>query len=351
MGKKSKKLNGFYSKERVDGVDIIWVYGLNYKSNTNTLLRFLHMIQYSLLALIISILIVKRCDFIMGTTVPSFSGLVALFLAKLKKSCFVIEIRDVWPEELIDIGLIRSDGLVAQVLRSIEKLLYKKSNFIISSLPNTNNHVQKIIKDKKVLYLPNPLDSSLEFNVYSGGEESKLEIAYVGSSARAMSIDTILKSISLLDSYNINLTIVGPKDYVQNFYKSKKQPIPKNISLFDFVPKNKIPYFINKADVLIHSCIDSDQLKFGINSNKLLDYLSSGRVVILAAKVKNDPVSLSSGGYLIKPEDEKVMAKQIESIFYMSPNERYETGKKGLDYVELNLREDLLTQKLIKLFK
>ena len=45
------------------------------------------------------------------------------------------------------------------------------------------------------------------------------------------------------------------------------------------------------------------------------------------------------------------MAKQIESIFYMSPNERYETGKKGLDYVELNLREDLLTQKLIKLFK
>jgi len=351
MGKKTNKLKGFYSKQNIDGVNIVWVYGLNYKSNANTLLRFLHMVQYNLLALFISSFFLKRHDFIMGTTVPSFSGLVALLLAKFKNSRFIIEIRDVWPEELIDLGLIKKDGVISLVLTKIEQLLYSKSDFIISSLPNTTEHVQKVVKNKEVLYLPNPLDSSIEFNEYSGGKESRLEIAYIGSAARAMSIDTILKAISLLDHLDINLTIVGPKDYVNNFYKSEKQSVPKNVKLFDFVPKSKIPFFINNTDLLIHSCIESEQLKFGINSNKLLDYLASSRVVILAAKVINDPVSLSGGGFVIKPEDANIMAKKIESIFCMSPNERKKIGKKGLSYVKNNLTQEHLTKKLTKIFQ
>ncbi len=105
------------------------------------------------------------------------------------------------------------------------------------------------------------------------------------------------------------------------------------------------------TDLLIHSCIESEQLKFGINSNKLLDYLASSRVVILAAKVINDPVSLSGGGFVIKPEDANIMAKKIESIFCMSPNERKKIGKKGLSYVKNNLTQEHLTKKLTKIFQ
>ena len=351
MGGKGKKINGLFFKENLKGVDVLWIYGLNYKSNENTYLRFIHMIQYSLLAFFISIFFLKKHDLVMGTTVPSFTGLTALLLAKIKNSKFYLEIRDVWPEELIDLGLIKRNGLISFVLSKIEFLLYSKSDSIISSLPNTSEHVAKIVNHKEVFFLPNPVDSSLEFNLYSGGNENRLEVAYVGSSARAMSISTILNAISLLEHLKINLTIVGPKDHVENFYKLKKEILPKNIQLFDFVPKNKIPLFINRADLLIHSCIDSEQLKFGINSNKILEYLSSGRVIILAAKVKNDPVSLSGGGYVIKPEDEVEMAKKIESIYFMSPLERKKIGEKGAFYAKNDLSQSCLTDEFIKLIK
>ena len=64
----------------------------------------------------------------MGTTVPSFTGLTALLLAKIKNSKFYLEIRDVWPEELIDLGLIKRNGLISFVLSKIEFLLYSKSD-------------------------------------------------------------------------------------------------------------------------------------------------------------------------------------------------------------------------------
>ncbi len=337
MSKDTKPLNGnLYKDEIIDGVRIISVYGFNYKAHDQTILRLIHMFQYSFLALIMAVVKLRRVDVILGTTVPLFSGLLAWLLSKIKRSRFYIEIRDVWPEELIDLGSIKRGSLIAKILRSMEKFLYKNSIKIISALPNTKEHVYKSGSNSEIIYLPNPHDSDLQHQEYSGGKQNELEIMYLGGSGRAMRINTLIEAFMELDLDGINLNIIGPVDFVENYFNKSNRKRPHNIKTQGFVDRSELPVLFRNIDILVHPGNNTDQLKFGLNSNKILDYLASGRIVVLAARVDNDPVSDSGAGFKIEPENPSLMAELFRKIYYMSPETRKDIGKKGPSYLDKN---------------
>tara|TARA_B100000242_G_C43055252_1_gene493691 strand:- start:118 stop:1374 length:1257 start_codon:yes stop_codon:yes gene_type:complete len=346
-----KNLNSLYQEIDFEGFKLIEIYGFNYKSNKNNFLRLIHMFQYSFLAFFVCLMKLKKIDIVFGTSVPLFSGLMAYFLSKIKRTKFFFEIRDVWPEELIEIGAIKKNSLFAMTLRIIEKFLYRKSEKIISSLPNVNSHVDKIVPNKDILYLPNAFDGNLKFDSYSGGSKDFLRVAYLGGTGRSMKIQTLLEAFLELNSKKFSLKIIGPVEIAKDFFISKKIDIPENISLIDFIPRSEIPKYLNNADVLVHPANDSNQLKFGINSNKILEYLSSGRIVILAARVSNDPVSLSKGGYVIPPENVKEMKKTLKFVYSLSPEERKKVGIMGKKFLNQSYSINLLSEKLNSFIK
>ena len=101
------------------------------------------------------------------------------------------------------------------------------------------------------------------------------------------------------------------------------------------------------ADLLVASATDTDQLKFGLNSNKLCDYLVSGRPILLAANAPIDPVTESGAGFTIKPENPELMKEYILKVFRMTPEERIALGKNGYNYALENLDIKVLTNNLI----
>lgn len=349
MDKSLKKQNKLVSKKNIEGVNYIFLFGLNYGENNNLILRSIHMIQYSFLAFFFILFRIKKIDVILGTTTPNFSGLMALCLSSLKESKFFLEIRDVWPESLIDSGSLKKNSMVAIIMRMIEKFLVRNSTEIISCLPNTLEHIIKSGGPNKMTYIPNPYDSDLIFNKYCGGNRGELRITYVGGNAKAMRVNTLIEAFLMLDLPRISLQIVGPKKFVKNYFKNLKKPLPKNMKVYDFVQRSKIPEFINNSDVLVHPSNNTDQLKFGLNSNKILEYLSSGRLTILAAKTANDPVSMSKSGFLIEPENEYEMARVFKKIYYMDPKEREKIGVRGIKFVKSRFNSKNLVLEFKKL--
>ncbi len=352
MSKESKPLNkGFYIDESIDGVRVVSVFGLNYKEHDKTLLRLIHMFQYNFLAFFVGVLKIKKIDIVLGTTVPLFSGLLAFYFSLFKGSRFALEIRDIWPEELIDLGAIKKNSAFALVLRLIEKFLYKKSPVIISCLPNVLEHIRRAGSDSKVVFIPNPYDPSFYFKKYDGGKADHLRIMYLGGSGRAMRLNTLIESFLKLSLPNTTLHIVGPKQFVDEYFQGRNEKMPANIKVNGFVERSKIPSFIDQADVLVHPGNSTDQLKFGLNSNKILEYLSSGRLVVLAAKTSNDAVSLSGAGYLIPPEDASIMRSIFEKIYKLVPKERVLMGSKGPEFLHKNHKPNHLAKKLVASFQ
>ncbi len=328
-----RKINGlFYEEEVLNGIKVVWINSLNF--GKNFFLRFLHLVFYSVLSFIVSLKYINSGTVTMGTSVPLPLSISALLAAKIKRSKFIFEIRDVWPEELIEIGSISRHGLVAKLLRFIEKLLCKKSQHIISALPNVGPHLLEIDKNLSFDYVPNPIDENLQYHDYNGGKDNHLRILYLGGSGKAMSIETILDAYFLLpEELNIEIKFIGPYEIVDHYLSKENVNKRPNLEYSNLVSRDKVPDYINNADLLVHSIKNTDQLKFGINSNKLIEYCSSGRVVLLAAKVKNDLVSSSGCGYVINPEDPRLMAEFFLKVRDMSPSERIKIGRKGQEFI------------------
>ena len=74
--------------------------------------------------------------------------------AKKYKTPFVFEIRDLWPQSFIDMGVWKKDSLVSKVFKAIEKYTVKRADSIISLSPMTEQYLKDEYEYEKNIYIP-----------------------------------------------------------------------------------------------------------------------------------------------------------------------------------------------------
>ena len=72
----------------------------------------------------------KNIDLVIATSTPLTIGIPALLLKWFKGIPYIFEVRDLWPEVPIQMGEI-TNPIIIRVLRSFEKLIYKRSNMLL----------------------------------------------------------------------------------------------------------------------------------------------------------------------------------------------------------------------------
>lgn len=280
----------------------------------------------------------EKPDVVIGPSVPLGTGWAALMIASIKGSAYVFEVRDIWPQALVDLEMLSSKSIPYAVLRLLEKYLYKKARGISAVLPLTWKHVEFSGENpKKVTWIPNGANLGRFKDLSYKNGLTSLTAMYIGGFSSTHDVGTILRAAKLLSEKGIDhyrFVIVGSGLYRPDCEKEANRYGLKNVEFRDPVPKREIPDLQSKADVLIASVKRTPVYQFGINSNKIYDYLASARPIIFSGSAPNDPVSVSGGGITIPPEDPFAMAEALKKISGMSLSERIEMGKRGRDYVE-----------------
>ena len=88
--------------------------------------------------------------------------------------------------------------------------------------------------------------------------------------------------------------------------------------------------------LLILLCIslrDIAVFKYGLSSNKLFDYLASGRPIVSSCAIEDTPVSASGGGICVPPESPEEIADALVRLASMSAAERHAMGERGRQWV------------------
>ena len=170
------------------------------------------MIANAYRALTVGFRINEKPDIIIGPSVPIFTALSAFVLSKLKNCQFVFEVRDIWPQALIDLGVLSERHPVTIIFKMIEKFLYKKATKIIAVLPYAYRHICKYgIPREKVVWIPNGVKLTRYSNVkiYSGGTPNILKTIYLGGFSLTHDVDTIIDAALILKGENIEFIIIG----------------------------------------------------------------------------------------------------------------------------------------------
>lgn len=279
-------------------------------------------------------------DIIIGSSVHPFAVWAAERLADKYKIPFCFEVRDLWPQTLIDMKVIGKYHPLAIILGKLEAYLYKKAHRIITLLPYAHEYIAKFgIPENKIACLPNGIDLD-QFATMTPPPESgeQLTVMYLGAHGLANGLNTLIEAAAELEKNPASKTIywrlIGEGPEKQKLKAKIEQLDLTSIKLEGSVPKIQITNLLSQADIVVCNLLDIEVYKYGVSLNKLFDYLASQRPVVFASAARNNPVADAGAGITVPPENPKAIAEAIRQLAALSPGERSQMGRRGRAYVE-----------------
>jgi len=348
--------------ENLDGLNFVWV--KTFPCQKNDWRRVINMLSYMHRAYWLGRKIageacgIEKPDVIIGSSVHLFAVYTAYLLSKRYKVPFIMEVRDLWPQTLIDMGVSKWHPFII-LLRKLEKYLYKRADKIITVLGGADKYIESLgIKFNGTALVPNGVD--LEgFNIKETNFknqkplDSGFTVIYAGAIGKANNLDVVIKAAEILykGHPDIKFLFIGDGQEKTRLSRIVKEKHLNNVKFKEPVPRREIGGVLANADGLLFNLEDSPVFKYGISSNKLFDYLASGKPVIFSCNAANNPVEEAKAGITVSPNNPEKLASSILKLYHMPKKQKEEMGKRGREYVEKYHSIPVLVDKLEEVIK
>ena len=299
---------------------------------------------------------VRDVDLVWGTSPPIFQGLTAWALARIKGAKFIFEIRDLWPEFAVAMGVLKNKILIS-LSKWLEKILYKNADQIIANSPGFIEHITNI-SSKPIELIPNGADASM-FNPDAKGLdfrkkhqlEDKFVVLYTGAHGVANDLGIVLDAaVHLKNQDNIRIVLIGDGKEKQNLIQKAKGLELDNILFVPPVNKSEITEVIASADLCIATLQPIEMYKT-VYPNKVFDYMAAGKATLLNIDgVVREVVEKAEAGVFVKPGCPEALANEITRLA-SKPKLIKQMGKSGREYLLKNFDRPVTAAQLIKLFE
>ena len=340
-----------YTDQMHDGARFRFIKTMEYDSNFK---RMLNMISFRT-NIMKSLNGIEKPDVVIGSCVHLHAADAGRKIAKRFGIPFVFEIRDIWPESLVDVGAMGRMHPAYLYLRAIELRLYKSAKQIITLLPGSNSYLEEHgVSPDRIEYIPNGIDTGLYPDPKSVPERDEFVAMFFGAHGPVNGLDTLVKAADILqndhEGKNITIRFIGDGTSKPSLIRMKNDLQLNNIEFLDRMKKRELFVAAQDADAFIFHLKDMPVLqRYGISSNKLFDYLMCGRPVVFACNSYNDPVKEAGAGISIPPNDPQALANALKELRKLDTKKRNEMGERGMEWVIKNHDLSVLSEKLEKM--
>lgn len=303
-----------------------------------------------------------QIDLVMGTSPPIFQGVSAWLVAVIRRRPFLFEIRDLWPEFAVGMGVLKNPILIA-LSRWLEGFLYRRATHLLVNSPAYRDYlVGKDIPAAKITLIPNGVDPGM-FDPHARGArvrqqwqlDGKFVVTYSGAIGLANDIPTILRVADRTrNEPTVHFLLVG-----DGKERSEMESLALNLNLNNVTftgarPKNEMGEILAASDVCLATLRAIRMFKMTF-PNKVFDYMAAARPTVLAIEgVIRDVIVAANGGICVTPESDNDMAAAILRL-QANPQLARAMGESAREYVikhfnRINQAEDfhVLLQALTK---
>ena len=294
---------------------------------------------------------------------PSLVGyLGAEKLARDLSVPLAFEVRDIWPLTLCELGGYSENHPFIRLLQWIEDRAYKNSDFVLSNLKNSYEHMQsRGMKSEKFAWVPNgflkeEVESAqpLEQSTLNQLPKDKFIVGYAGTLGIANALDSFIRAANELKGYSeIAFVLVGNGKLKQRLQQQVNELGLTNVYFVDAIPKRQVQSLLKVFNVCYIGLTKDPLFRFGVSPNKLFDYLYAGKPILYAIDSgRYTPVTDSQSGIQIEPENVEHIVDGVLKLYNMSPEERAVMGQNGHQEAVQSYEYGSLTKKLASiLFK
>ncbi len=290
-------------------------------------------------------LTLPRPDVITATSPQLLVALAGWWIAFARNVPFVFEVRDLWPESLIAVGVGREDSLLHRALAKIAGFLYGRADLIVVVSPAFREHLIEHwrVPEEKIAVVENGVETDL-FAPQSEASnqairrqlnaEGKFLVCYIGTMGNAHGLETLLEAASHLKHANpkILFLLVGEGAEKERIKSQAQQQGLSNVLFVDQQPREKIPAFVSAADACLVLLKKNDVFRTVIPT-KMLEFMSCARPVILGVEGQaKEIVEAARAGLVIEPENAEALMQAIRTLI-ASPGLGAQLGQQGREYI------------------
>jgi len=302
-----------------------------------------------------------KYDVIIVTSPPLFVGMSGYIISLFKRSPFLFEIRDLWPESAIDTGVVKNK-LIIKLAFMFERFIYKRAKLINVLTPAFQKKLIEVkqIAKEKIIFIPNAADFSLSDDLLTNFDaeafRKQLEIndnfviTYVGAHGVANHLEQILDAALLLKDTNVIFLLIGQgmeKPRLKEYAELKQI---RNVKFLDPVPKKEVFKYILASDMGASVLKNVETFKT-VYSNKTFDYLACKKPIFMAIDgISRELIEQADAGIFVEPENPKDFSEKIR-LYLEKPNEIIRQGENGYQYAKNNFDRIKLAQNYVDQIK
>jgi len=344
-----------------DGVNFVWLKTPAYQGNDGKRIK-------NMVAFFRKILFTLgsgregKPDVIIGSSPHLLSALAGSLLSTRFNVPFLLELRDVWPEDLIELGALKENSLTHKILDGIANHLYHRADHILSVPPKLHNWLEdKGIPLDKITPLPNGVFANENsaakmpesLKAIFDSEKAKFKVLYMGAHGVANKLGNIVDTAVFIRENRPEqferlafILVGGGQEKERIMAEAKKQNLT-NIHFHEPVSKAAVNAAMQSSDaLLVHLAAAETFSKFGRSPNKLYDYLKAGKPVLFSTNDTQTVVDKASAGYTFKPEDPEDFANVLDRLMNLNQEQYNQLGKNGREIVRRNYDLEYLGQRL-----
>jgi len=341
-GQRTVNTRGLYVEQSIDGIRVLRAY--SYPSlHRSFVWRVISFISF-MFSSVWTAMRVKDVDLVMGTTPPIFQAVSAWIVALIRRKSFLLEVRDLWPEFGVSMGVLKNPIVIA-LARGLENFLYARATHILVNSPAYRKYmIEKGVPEKKVTFIPYGTDIDM-FNPGVDGSsirkklglEDEFAVVYAGAMGQANDIYTVLHAAKRLNNEErIRFIFFGDGKERVNLQSEAGRLNLKNVVFAGVYPKKEMPLVIASSDVCLAILQDVPMFRMPY-PNKVFDYMAAGRATVLVIDgVIREVIESSGGGVFVEPGNDELLAKTTLELS-KDPGRVKQMGANARAYLVKNL--------------
>jgi glycosyltransferase involved in cell wall biosynthesis len=258
-------------------------------------------------------------DVVVATSPPLFTALVGAWLASIRRVPFVLEVRDLWPDAFVDLGLAK-EGRAVAAFRRLERWLYRRADRIV---PVTESFAARIAEGGGASAKTTVIRGGVDLARFASppdraasraafGLDGRFTLLYLGAHGVAQGLDRLLPAAAELRD-RATLWFVGEGAEKERLVAEAARLGLESVRFDGAIPRERVPAAYAAADAVLVS-LKATPLMETFLPSKAFEAMGAGKPVVAAVAGEAASLLRGPGAVVVPPGDAAALAREVAAL-------------------------------------
>jgi colanic acid biosynthesis glycosyl transferase WcaI len=298
-------------------------------------------------------------DVLIASSPPLFPHIAGAALARMRGIPLVLEARDLWPDYLVDMGMLRQGSAAARALFALERrLLHSAAHIVVVTESFRRRVISKGAAADRVDVLPNGVDvakyrADAQRLPALAHRADEFLVGYLGNFGEGQDLSTIVDAAAIVARRDptVRIVLAGDGPARQRVAAKATEAGIANLSVLPSIPKEDTRAFYNSCDVCLVPLAPVPVFQETVPS-KIFEIMACERPVLASLDGEGRRIVEKSGaGVVVAPGDASAIAEAMLLLKALPATARADMGQRGRAFVSEHYDRGRVADRYLQLLR